>query len=214
MAQGNHTRPQTRGEEIANTLSHGVGILLAAAGAVPLVVKAVLTGSTQAVVGVSLYAASLILLYIASTVYHGATNPAAKQKLRVLDHCSIFLLILGTYIPLALLTLGGRLGWVLIAINSLLAVVGIALKIIDLNRFNKISLVLYALMGWLVILALRTILQVLAPAGVALLVAGGVAYTVGIWFYKSQRKYSHFVWHLFVLAGSVLHYLCVALYCV
>ena len=214
MAQGNHTRPQTRGEEIANTLSHGVGILLAAAGAVPLVVKAVLTGITQAVVGVSLYAASLILLYIASTVYHGATNPAAKQKLRVLDHCSIFLLILGTYIPLALLTLGGRLGWVLIAINSLLAVVGIALKIIDLNRFNKISLVLYAAMGWLVFPAVRTVASVLPAAGFLLLLSGGIAYTLGIAFYTSKRHYMHFVFHLFVLLGSILQYFCVLLYCV
>ena len=206
-------RPQTRGEEIANTVSHGVGALLAAAGAVPLVIKAALSGSAQAVVGVSLYAASLILLYVASTVYHGVTAPTAKRRLQVLDHCSIFLLILGTYIPLALLTLGGQLGWILIGINSLLAVVGIALKIIDLNRFNKVSLVLYAAMGWLVFPAVRTVTQVLPAAGFLLLLSGGIAYTLGIAFYTSKRHYMHFVFHIFVLLGSILQYFCVLLYC-
>lgn len=207
-------RPQTRGEEMANTISHGVGALLALAGAAPLVVKAALTGSTQAVVGVSLYAASLITLYVASTVYHGVRAPRAKRTLRVVDHCSIFLLILGTYVPLALLTLGGRLGWVLIGINSLLAVVGIALKIIDLNRFNKLSLVLYATMGWLIFPAIRTVVSVLPAAGFLLLLSGGVAYTLGIAFYTSKKHYMHFIFHLFVLLGSILQYFCVLLYCV
>ena len=213
MAKTTAARPQTRGEEIANTVSHGVGALLAAAGAVPLVIKAALSSSAQAVVGVSLYAASLILLYVASTVYHGVTAPAAKRRLRVVDHCSIFLLILGTYIPLALLTLGGPLGWVLIGINSLLAVVGIALKIIDLNRFNKLSLVLYAAMGWLVFPAVLTVTEVLPAAGFLLLLSGGIAYTLGIAFYASKKHYMHFVFHLFVLLGSILQYFCVLLYC-
>ena len=207
-------RPQTRGEEIANTVSHGVGALLAAAGTVPLVLKAALTGSGEAVAGVSLYAASLLLLYIASAVYHGVSRPEAKRRLRVLDHCSIFLLILGTYIPLALLTLGGRLGWVLIGVNSLLTVVGITLKIIDLNRFNKVSLVLYATMGWLIFPAVRTVAAVLPLAGFLLLLSGGIAYTLGIAFYASKKHYMHFVFHLFVLMGSILQYFCVLLYCV
>ena len=214
MAHDIPRRAQTFGEEVANTISHGIGALLAAAGAVPLIAKGIMAGSVKAEVSLAFYAFTLVLLYTASAVYHGVKRPELKRVLRVMDHCSIFLLILGTYVPLSLLVVGGRTGWALFLTNTALAVVGIALNAISLTRFDKISLVLYALMGWLVILALRTILQVLAPAGVALLVAGGVAYTVGIWFYKSQRKYSHFVWHLFVLAGSVLHYLCVALYCV
>ena len=214
MAHNSNKRPQTVGEEIANTISHGIGALLAAAGAVPLVVKGVMAGSAKAGASMTFYAITLILLYTASAVYHGVRNPALKRVLRVMDHCSIFLLILGTYVPLSLLVVGGRTGWALFLTNTTLAAVGITLNAISLTRFDKISLVLYALMGWLVVLALRTILQVLAPAGVALLVTGGVAYTVGIYFYKSQRKYSHFIWHLFVLAGSVLHYLCVALYCI
>lgn len=214
MAHDMPRRAQTFGEEVANTISHGIGALLAAAGAVPLIAKGIMAGSVKAEVSLAFYAFTLVLLYTASAVYHGVKRPELKRILRVMDHCSIFLLILGTYVPLSLLVVGGRTGWALFLTNTALAVVGITLNAISLTRFDKISLVLYALMGWLVILALRTILQVLAPAGVALLVAGGVAYTVGIWFYKSQRKYSHFVWHLFVLAGSVLHYLCVALYCV
>ncbi len=214
MAHDMTKRAQTFGEEVANTISHGIGALLAAAGAVPLIAKGIMAGSVKAEVSLAFYAFTLVLLYTASAVYHGVKRPELKRILRVMDHCSIFLLILGTYVPLSLLVVGGRTGWALFLTNTALAVVGITLNAISLTRFDKISLVLYALMGWLVILALRTILQVLAPAGVALLVAGGVAYTAGIWFYKSQRKYSHFVWHLFVLAGSVLHYLCVALYCV
>ncbi len=214
MAHDMPRRAQTFGEEVANTISHGIGALLAAAGAVPLIAKGIMAGSVKAEVSLAFYAFTLVLLYTASAVYHGVKRPELKRVLRVMDHCSIFLLILGTYVPLSLLVVGGRTGWALFLTNTALAVVGITLNAISLTRFDNISLVLYALMGWLVILALRTILQVLAPAGVALLVAGGVAYTAGIWFYKSQRKYSHFVWHLFVLAGSVLHYLCVALYCV
>ena len=214
MAKIKVVRPQTRGEEIANTVSHGVGALLAAAGGALLIVKAALTGGSREVVGVSLYAGSLLLLYVASAVYHGVTSPEAKRRLRVVDHCSIFLLILGSYIPLALLTLGGWLGWVLIAVNTALAVVGITLKVIDLNRFNKISLVLYAAMGWLVFPAVRTVAQVLPVAGFALLLAGGVAYTLGIAFYVSKKHYMHFVFHLFVLLGSALQYFCVLLYCV
>ena len=205
-------RPQTAGEEIANTVSHGVGAVLAAAGAVPLLVKAAMD-SGQAVVGMALYAASLLGLYAASSVYHGVRNPALKKRLRVLDHCSIFLLILGTYIPMALLVLGGSLGWTLIGINTALAVVGIVLDLIDLERFSKVTLVLYAAMGWLILPAIGRVVTVLPPAGVALLAGGGVAYTVGILFYKSKRHYMHFVWHLFVLAGSALQYFCVLLYC-
>ena len=214
MAHDMTKRAQTFGEEVANTISHGIGALLAAAGAVPLIAKGIMAGSVKAEVSLAFYAFTLVLLYTASAVYHGVKRPELKRILRVMDHCSIFLLILGTYVPLSLLVVGGRTGWALFLTNTALAVVGITLNAISLTRFDKISLVLYALMVLLVILALRAILQVLAPAGVALLVAGGVAYTAGIWFYKSQRKYSHFVWHLFVLAGSVLHYLCVALYCV
>ena len=213
MAKEHAHRPQTLGEEIANTISHGLGAILAAAGAVPLLVKAALGGSAAAVAGMAVYAGSLIILYGASAIYHGVQNPQRKAVLRILDHCSIFLLILGTYIPLALLTLGGTLGWVLIAVNTLLAAVGMTLKVIDLNRFNRLSLVLYAAMGWLVFPAVRTVAAVLPAAGFALLLSGGIAYTLGIVFYVSKGHYMHFVFHLFVLLGSILQYFCVLFYC-
>jgi len=214
MASEYVKRKQTMGEEIANTISHGIGALLALVGAVPLVVKGVLSGSTITTVSLAAYGASLVLLYTASAVYHAVQNPEVKRILRIMDHCSIFVLILGTYIPMSLLVVGGKTGWMLFLTNTTLAVIGITLNAIDLKRFDKLSLVLYALMGWLIVVALRAIIATLPPLGLALLVAGGVAYTAGIIFYKSQKHYMHFVWHLFVLAGSVLQYLCIALYCV
>ena len=214
MAAGKVKRAQTAGEELANTLSHGFGAVLALGGAIPLVVRAAMSGSAKAVFSLAAYGISLVALYTASTVYHAVKRPSLKAVLRVMDHCSIFLLILGTYIPMSLLVVGGRTGWMLFLTNSTLAVIGITLNAVDLNRFDKVSLVLYALMGWLVVVALRAIVAALPPLGLGLLVAGGLAYTAGIVFYKSQRRYAHFIWHLFVLAGSILQYFCIALYCV
>ena len=214
MSTEKKKRAQTMGEELANTISHGVGALLAAVGAAPLIVRGMMSGSGKTVFSLTAYGLSLILLYTASAVYHAVRRPEVKRALRVMDHCSIFVLILGTYIPMSLLVVGGRTGWLLFLTNTTLAVVGITLNAIDLKRFDKLSLALYALMGWLVVLALRGIMEALPPAGLALLVSGGVAYTAGIIFYKSQRHYMHFVWHLFVLAGSILQYICIAMYCI
>ena len=213
MASEKIRRPQTRGEEIANTISHGLGAVLALAGAAPLAVRGILSGSAKTGFSLTAYAVSLVLLYTASAVYHGARDPEVKRRLRIMDHCSIFVLILGTYVPMSLLVVGGRTGWMLFLTNTTLAVVGIVLNTIDLKRFDKVSLALYALMGWLVVVAMRAIIDTLPPLGLGLLVGGGVAYTAGIVFYKSQGKYMHFVWHLFVLAGSVLQFFCIALYC-
>ena len=213
MSAENIRKPQTRGEEIANTISHGVGALLALAGAIPLAVRWILSGSAKAGFSLTAYGVSLVLLYTASAVYHGVRDPEAKRRLRIMDHCSIFVLILGTYVPMSLLVVGGRMGWMLFLTNTTLAVIGIILNTIDLKRFDKVSLALYALMGWLIVVAMRAIIDALPPAGLALLVGGGVAYTVGIIFYKAKGKYMHFVWHLFVLAGSILQYLCIAEYC-
>lgn len=213
MAAEKEKRPQSRGEEIANTVSHGLGALLALAGAAPLAARGILSGSAKAGFSLTAYGASLVLLYTASAVYHGARNPEVKRRLRIMDHCSIFVLILGTYVPMSLLVVGGKTGWMLFLTNSTLAAIGITLNAIDLKRFDKASMALYALMGWLVVLAMRAIIAALPPAGLALLVAGGVAYTVGIIFYKAKGKYMHFVWHLFVLAGSALQFFCIARYC-
>ena len=213
MASEKIKRSQTRGEEIANTISHGLGAVLALSFAAPLAVRGILSGSATAGFSLTAYAFSLVLLYTASAVYHGVRDPKVKRTLRIMDHCSIFVLILGTYVPMSLLVVGGRTGWMLFLTNTTLAVVGIVLNTIDLKRFDKVSLALYALMGWLVVLAMRAIIATLPPLGLALLAGGGVAYTAGIVFYKAQGKYMHFVWHLFVLAGSVLQFICIALYC-
>lgn len=206
-------RCQTMGEEIANSVSHGVGALLALVGAVILIGRGAATGSGKTMVSLAAYGVSLVLLYTASAVYHAVRNERLKAWLRVMDHCSIFVLILGTYIPMSLLVIGGRTGWLLFLTNTTLAVIGIILTTIDLKRFDKFNLVLYALMGWLVVIAMKTVVAAMTPLETALLVAGGVAYTVGIIFYRSKRHYMHFVWHLFVLAGSVLQYMSIVLSC-
>lgn len=208
-----HVRQQTRGEELANSISHSVGALLSMIGAAFLTARGMMTGSGKTAASLAAYGISLVLLYTASAVYHGVKNERAKAALRVMDHCSIYLLILGTYIPMSLLVIGGRMGWLLFLTNASLAALGITLTAIDLKRFDKFSLVLYALMGWLVVVAMRTVLAALSPVGTVLLVGGGVAYTVGILFYRSKGSYMHFVWHLFVLAGSVLQYFCIAISC-
>lgn len=212
MAYG-YAREQTKGEEMANAISHGVGALFALLGALILTGRGVRSGSSITAVSLCAYGISLVLLYTASAVYHAVRNERIKAFLRVMDHCSIYLLILGTYIPMSLLVIGGRTGWLLFLTNATLAVLGITLTAIDLKRFDKFSLVLYALMGWLVVVALRTVLMAMTPMAALLLVGGGVAYTVGILFYRSKRSYMHFVWHLFVLAGSVMQYLCIMLSC-
>lgn len=213
MASEKVKRPQSRGEEIANTVSHGLGALLALAGAVPLAVRGILSGSFKTGFSLTAYGVSLVLLYTASAVYHGVQDPEVKRRLRIMDHCSIFVLILGTYVPMSLLVVGGQTGWMLFLTNTTLAAIGIILNTIDLKRFDKVSLALYALMGWLVVVAMKAIVATLPPLGLGLLVAGGVAYTAGIVFYKARGQYMHFVWHLFVLAGSILQYFCIALYC-
>lgn len=213
MASEKIKRPQSRGEEIANAVSHGLGAALALAGAAPLAVRGVLSGSAKAGFSLAAYGVSLVLLYTASAVYHAVRDPAVKRVLRVMDHCSIFVLILGTYVPMSLLVVGGTTGWLLFLTNTTLAAIGITLNAIDLKRFDKLSLALYALMGWLVVTAMRAIVEALPLPGLVLLAAGGAAYTVGIVFYKAKGRYMHFVWHLFVLAGSILQYFCIALYC-
>lgn len=206
-------RKQTQWEELANTMSHALGALLALIGGGILLYRSGGSGNAVAVASIAVYAGSLFILYMVSATYHGVRMPRVKAALRVLDHCSIFLLILGTYVPMALLVVGGRSGWMLCLVNGLLALIGIVLNIVDLRRFEKGSVVLYVLMGWLVMLVIDDVVAMLPATGLALLVGGGVAYTVGIIFYKSSRLYAHFIWHLFVLLGSILHYGCVAMYC-
>ena len=207
-------RIQTLGEEIANAISHGVGTLLAIAACVLVIIRAAFHSSAIGIVSACIYGGSLVLLYAFSSLYHSLTNDKAKYVFRVFDHCSIFLLILGTYTPICLWMLQGAMGWVLFGINAFCTVLGIVLNSINLKRFQKISMVLYILMGWSVVMSMKEVFSLLTTASATFLVIGGLLYTGGIVFYKAKKvKYMHFVWHLFVLGGSIMHYFFILFYC-
>lgn len=202
----------TLGEEIFNSVSHGVGVALACVGFGILIVLSALYGDAWAVSSSIVYSFSLFALYLASTLYHACPNRRVKGVLQVLDHCSIFLLIAGTYTPYTLITLRGALGWTLFAVVWGAAIVGVVLNAIDVQKYSRVSMVCYVAMGWVVVLAIRPLMASLAWNGLVLLALGGVFYTVGIVFYVIRRSYMHSIWHLFVLAGSVCHYLSILLY--
>lgn len=200
-------RKQNLGEEIANAISHGMGALLGIAALVLMVIKAAYNGTAIAVVSASLYGASMVTLYLVSCLYHALTLPKGKKVFQILDHCSIFLLILGTYIPIALVGIGGAFGWVVFGVICACAIVGIVLNAVNFNKFRKLSMVLYIVMGWLAVFTIKPVLNVVNIHGFVLLFAGGLLYTLGVFFYKKkEKKYMHFVWHLFVLGGSVCHF--------
>jgi hemolysin III len=207
-------QPSTVGEEIANSVTHGVGALLAIAGVAVLVTLAALHGSAWHVVACSVFGATLILLYLASTLYHAIPLPRAKGVFRALDHAGILFLIAGTYTPFTLVTLRGPWGWSLFGVVWGLALLGLLLQL-ALPRRTALAVALYLLMGWAVVIALRPLLATLPTGGVVLLVAGGVAYTAGVVFYGWRRlRYHHTYWHGFVLLGSTAHFFAVLLYVV
>lgn len=200
-------------EEIANTISHGLGLVLALVAVPVLVLSAMRAGDARFLVGVSVFGATMVLLYLASTLYHSTTHEAAKQWFRLFDHTAIFLLIAGSYTPFALGVLRGPWGWSMLAAVWTLAIVGITLKIIARTRHSRISIVLYVLMGWLAVVATKPILELIPIPGILLILAGGIAYTGGLAFFAAHRiRYNHFIWHLFVIAGTVCHYFAVLWY--
>jgi hemolysin III len=205
---------QSRGEEIANSLTHGVGAVLAVAGLVVLALSASRYGTARRVVGCVVFGVALVLLYASSTLYHsiGHGHARAKAVLRVLDHSAIFLLIAGTYTPFTLVSLRGPWGWALFGVVWGLAVAGITLRLVLRRRPTALFVGLYLAMGWCIVVAAKPLLAAVAPGGIALLVAGGLAYSVGVVFYASRRPYHHAIWHGFVLAGSAFHYAAVLLY--
>jgi hemolysin III len=198
------------GEEIANSITHGVGWLLSVGALVILVVFAALTGGALRVASCAVFGTTLVLLYAASTLYHAVPSPRAKRVFRVLDHSAIFLLIAGTYTPLALIALGGGWGWALFGCVWFLAVVGVLLNTLAHGRWRWLSITLYLAMGWLVVVAVKPLVAALTTPALVMVVAGGLAYTFGLAFYGWRRlPYSHAVWHLFVLTGSVFHFFAV-----
>lgn len=201
------------GEEIAHSLSHGVGIVLAIVGLCVLVALSVRDGDIRHVVASGIFGGTLILLYTASTLYHSIPLPETKRLLRIIDHASIYLLIAGTYTPFTLVTLSGPWGWSLFGVTWGLAAVGVIFKLFFTGRFEKLSLVIYIAMGWCGVVAAKPLMAALAPGGLWLLLLGGLSYTGGVVFYVMKRlPYHHAIWHLFVLAGSVLHYFAILLY--
>lgn len=201
------------GEEIAHSVTHGLGVLASIVGLCVLVAFAALHGGAVEIVASAVFGGTLILLYTASTLYHSIPLPATKSVLRVIDHASIYLLIAGTYTPFTLITLAGPWGWSLFATVWSLAALGVGFKLFTTGRFEKLSLLIYIAMGWCGVVAAQPLLEALAPAGLWLLVGGGLAYTGGVVFYAMESlRYHHAIWHLFVLAGSVLHYFAVLFY--
>lgn len=197
-------------EEIANSVTHGIGTLLSVAALVILVLVAVRRGSAWHVVGFAVFGSTLILLYLASTLYHGIQHPRIKSILRRFDHAAIFLLIAGTYTPFLLTNLRGTWGWSLFGVIWGIAVFGVMFKAFATGGFEKLSVAIYIPMGWLAIIAVKQLITKLPPASLLWLVVGGVTYTLGITFYAWKRlPFNHAVWHLFVLGGSISHFLSV-----
>ncbi|MEW6716551.1 MAG: hemolysin III family protein [Chloroflexota bacterium] len=206
-------RIYTLGEEIVHSITHGIGAGLSIAGLVVLVVLAARRGDVYQIVSFSIYGAMLILLYLASTLYHGFQHPQAKQVFQIIDHASIYLLIAGTYTPFLLVGIRGVLGWTLLAIIWGLAVIGVGFKALAIHRFEKLSVLAYILMGWLCVVMLKELLSNIPIGGLIWLAVGGVVYTVGVIFYALRKiPYMHAIWHLFVLGGSICHYFAVLLY--
>jgi len=198
------------GEEIANSITHGLGMGLGIAGLTVLVVMAALRGTAWHIVSFSIFGVSLILLYTASTFYHSLTHPRAKRVFKILDHSAIFLLIAGTYTPFTLVSLRGPLGWTLFGGIWALAALGIIFKSVFITRFQRASVGVYIFMGWICVLASKAMLQQVPRVSLILLVGGGLSYTVGVVFYLWRRMpFNHAVWHLFVLGGSILHFFAV-----
>jgi hemolysin III len=200
-------------EEIANTISHGLGLLLAITAVPILVLTAIKVGSAHFLVGVSVFGGTMVLLYLASTLYHSLTHETAKRLFRLFDHAAIFLLIAGTYTPFALGVLRGPWGWSMLTAVWTLAFVGITLKIRKRTRHSRIAIVLYVIMGWLAVVAVKPILMLIPVPGILLILAGGLAYTGGLAFFAAHRiRYNHFIWHLFVIAGTICHFFAVLWY--
>jgi hemolysin III len=200
-------------DEHANALTHGLGLLLALAAVPILIVFAVMHGTAWHVVGVTIYGATLIALYSASTIYHAVQHPPAKRILRIIDHSAIYLLIAGTYTPFTLVNLRGAWGWTLLGLVWTIALFGVAWKLVHVERYVVVSTIIYIAMGWLAVIAVRPLFRAIPAAGIGWILAGGLFYTLGVVFFGLSRiRFSHAVWHLFVLAGSVCHYVAIARY--
>jgi len=213
MSSATARAPYTFGEELANSLIHGLGIVLAIAGLIVLLSAAVIAGGVREITSCAIYGTTLVMLYTTSTLYHSVKRVEAKRVLRTLDHLAIFLLIAGTYTPFVLIALHGVWSWSLCAIVWSLAALGTIFELTSLRRFRRAMVALYVAMGWVGLIAIKPLVAALPAAGLWLLFGGGVSYTFGVLFYRwHSLRYHHAVWHLFVLGGSVLQYFAVLWY--
>lgn len=214
MAQKVRLHKYSLGEELLNSISHGVGAALAIAGLIVGLVIAVNTGDPYKIASMTLYGVTLIILYTVSTIYHALKPNKGKKVMRVLDHCAIYLLIAGTYTPFSLVSLRGSIGWIVFGVCWGACILGIVLNAIDIKKYAIISMISYIATGWMIVFAFSPLTEVVAKNGIVLLIWGGIAYTVGAVLYGIGKKikYIHSVWHFFVLAGSILHYFAVILY--
>ena len=204
-------RPQSLGEEIANSISHGTGFLAGLIGLPVLVVSAVHHGAA-AIVGATIFGTTMVLLYFTSTLYHALAPNRAKRVFQILDHGAIYLLIAGTYTPFTLGVLRGPWGWTLFGLIWALAIGGVVLKSVGGVRHPRLSTGLYVAMGWLILIAAKPLWSAMPAWGLFWLAAGGLAYTAGVGFYAARARYAHFIWHLFVLAGTACHFIAVLRY--
>jgi hemolysin III len=200
-------------EEIMNSITHGTGLLFSIAGLVLLIVLSSIYGQTSHIVSCTVFGISLVLLYTASTLYHSFRKPNIKKIFKIMDHSCIYVLIAGTYTPFMIIIVRGTLGWTLFAVVWSLTISGIIFKAFFVNRFNIVSTIAYILMGWLAIFAIKPLFQTLPEGGIILFISGGLAYTLGTIFYAWKKlPFNHAIWHLFVLTGSVCHFMAVLFY--
>ena len=205
--------PYSDKEELLNTISHGIGLILSVPALILLIVYANIEGNIWHIVSFSIYGCSLILLYLASTLYHAAKKPELKQKLNIFDHSAIYVLIAGTYTPFALVTLNGFWGWLIFGIVWSIALIGLVLKLFYIGKYRKLSTLAYVLMGWVVIIAIKPLIDNLSTEGLFWLFIGGVFYTVGAILYLIKKlPYNHAIFHIFVLLGSLSHFFSVFYY--
>jgi len=205
--------PYSPAEELAHTLTHGFGMLLSIAGLVVLVNYSAVNGDAWHIVSSSIYGASLILLFGASTLYHGVNHATLKGLFQKFDHAAIYLLIAGTYTPFLLVSIRGPWGWSLFAVIWSIAIAGVALEFLKNKPSKRLSIALYLGMGWLVLIAIKPMFEQVETGGLILLLLGGLAYSLGVIFYKWKKlSFNHAIWHVFVLAGSAFHYFSVLFY--
>ncbi|MEZ7837204.1 MAG: hemolysin III family protein [Flavobacteriales bacterium] len=207
-------RLQTNTEEWFNTISHGIAALASTLGFVLLVMLGNSSELSFTLFSAIVFGVSLVLLYTFSTIYHGARNEKTKKVFQILDHCGIYLLIAGTYTPVLLVSIGGKTGWVIFGVQWTVAFIGLVIKIFYTGKFNLISTLMYAVMGWMIVIRWQDLVDAIPSAALTLLLAGGISYTVGIVFYliDTRIKFSHFIWHLFVMAGSLFHFIMIVKY--